>query len=356
MLCKSIVALYDNYQTGKTLMNELRTLESLHMGLDNCNDKSSKESNGYGRSRKGSNSKSRNEIDRINDMNNVKKFLNKKKTSVISCDNEIENRGMRKVSFQTENGGDKCDAINAVLERDIPVEIAIADSKDSTSAADGSDCFGMSGPMTNLRIDRSDHNTNGIDTNDYIAAINSIKDGDTMNITDDYNNISGNKSNHIKDKKNYADVTSGSSRNKSGQEFKGSVSNSHADRDRSFEIVSNDGDQFDNCDSSDDYVNDDEANQYLKGITDSSSEDDEKEGLIYDVKEFSAVDECPISKMKIPLIDSVNSDDIDSDSTYDGSFECFKMVQIRDLHQKKKELYWCIFKVRFVINCANFIS
>jgi hypothetical protein len=341
MLCKSIVALYDNYQTGKTLMNELRTLESLHIGLDNSNDKSTTVSNGYGSTRKGGNNKSRNEIDRINDMNNVKKFLNKKKTSVISCDNEIESKGMRKVSFQTENGGDKCDVINAVLESEIPVEIAIADSKESTAAADGIDCFGISGPITTPRIDRSDHNTNGIDTNDYIAAINSIKDGDTIN---------------IKDTKNYADATRGSSRNKSGREFKGSASNPHSDRDRSFEIVNNDGEQFDNCDSSDDYVNDDEANQYLKGIIDSSSEEDEKEGLVYEVKESSAVDDSSISKKKIALIDSINNDDIDSDSTYDDSFECFKMVQIRDLHQKKKELYWRIVKVRFVINCANVIS
>eukprot|EP00596_Hydrurales_sp_CCMP1899_P001018 CAMPEP_0119042236 /NCGR_PEP_ID=MMETSP1177-20130426/14465_1 /TAXON_ID=2985 /ORGANISM="Ochromonas sp, Strain CCMP1899" /LENGTH=291 /DNA_ID=CAMNT_0007008873 /DNA_START=798 /DNA_END=1673 /DNA_ORIENTATION=- len=246
---------------------------------------------------------------------------------------------MRKVSFQTENGGDKCDAINAVLGSEIPVEIAIADSKESTAAADGIDCFGISGPITTPRIDRSDHNTNGIDTNDYIAAINSIKDGDTVNISDD-----GNKSNYIKDKQNYADATRGSSRNKSGREFKGSTSNPHSDRDRSFEIVNNDGEQFDNCDSSDDYVNDDEANQYLKGIIDSSSEEYEKEGLVYEMKESRAADDSSISKKKITLIDSVNNDDIDSDSTYDDSFECFKMVQIRDLHQKKKELYWRIVK------------
>jgi hypothetical protein len=38
------------------------------------------------------------------------------------------------------------------------------------------------------------------------------------------------------------------------------------------------------------------------------------------------------------LMVGVNSYDIDSDSTYDDSFECFKMIQIRDLHQKKREL------------------
>jgi hypothetical protein len=348
MLCKSVVALYDNYRTERILLSELSALESLHRGLDGCDNSKSAILNRYGSTRKYSNSKSKNEVDKNNDMNNVKKFLNKKKTSLICCDSEIESRGIRKVSFQMENIGDTSDAVKVDTKVESYAEKTIVDSKERTLAANISDCADVSGAIgksgikggrTNLKIDRSDHNTNGIDTNDYIATINSIKNDDTMNNINDKKIKGTKKSTIANDNK-----ASQSSRIKNGQEYKESSSNIQADCDPSFQIVNNDGDQSDN---SDEYINDDEASQYLRGIIDSESEE-EKEDLIHDVKESSAND---VDKKKIALIgkydDSINGDDIDSNSTYDDSFECIKMDQISVLHRMKNGLYWRIFKVRF---------
>lgn len=389
MFCKSIVSLYDNYQREKTLKNELSTLESLHVGLDGCNNDNNLVSKKYGTTRKYSNGKFKIDVDRNININNVKNFLNKKKTS---CENENGNKNMRNVSFQMENVGSRSSA--ASTDTRIESFAATEEQKECDTAGESSNFDDVSDVLKNsvnearveglrrLKVDRSGHAT------DRKNRDSNKKSKDRKSLIDD-NGSAINKSNKNKNKLKYKT-------NHKNEGKKVSVPSTNQELDHTFHIVIDNDGQISNYD----YVSDDEANQYLKSIIDSSEEEveelfcgrkdststdtdidnnisirdsdnsnndnhidslsdsssveinndvtnggekyDETNNLCYDSIYLDA------SKNDMNLnvkYESVNGDDIDINSYHDESFESVKMEEIRVLREKKNDLYWRIFKV-----------